>query len=228
MGKILIAAVYAVYAAFWLRFFMHFLVWWRTARRFEGPRASACRPSVRACALAAMDVVFFGRLLKVNAALWAGEWTFHTAFFLVVLRHLRFFLDPVPAWVWWVQTPGLIAGYILPFSLAYILAVRLLTKREKYASAANVFLLGLVLVISSLGVLMYACFKPDLVDVKLFVLGILCFKPAALPESLLFTLHFGLALVLVPFLPTHIFTAPLVMMEARKREEALRVVMHEK
>jgi nitrate reductase gamma subunit len=228
MGKILIAAAYAVYAVFWLRFFTHFLVWWRTARRFEGPRTSAERPSVKACALAAVDVVFLGRLLKVNAALWAGEWTFHTAFLLVVLRHLRFFLDPVPAWVWWVQTPGVIAGYLLPFSLTFILAVRLFTKHEKYASAANVFLLGLVLVISSLGVLMYACFKPDLADVKLFVLGLLCFKPAALPGSLLFTLHFGLVLVLVPFLPTHIFTAPLVMMEARKREEALRMVMHEK
>lgn len=228
MGKILIAAAYAAYAAFWLRFLAHFLVWWRTVRRFEGPRAPAKRLSMKACALAAVDVVFLGRLLKVNAALWTGEWTFHTAFLLVVLRHLRFFLDPVPAWVWWVQTPGLIAGYFLPFSLAYIVAVRLFAKREKYSSAANMFLLGLVLVISSIGVLMYTCFKPNLVDVKLFVLGVLCFKPAALPESLLFTLHFGLVLVLIPFLPTHIFTAPLVMMEARKREEALRMVMHEK
>jgi nitrate reductase gamma subunit len=227
MGKILIAAAYAVYAAFWMRFFTHFLVWWRTAWRFEGPRASAERPSLKACALAAVDVVFLGRLLRVNAALWAGEWTFHAAFFLVVLRHLRFFLDPVPAWVWWAQTPGLIAGYILPFSLAYILAVRLIAKREKYASAANMFLLGLVLVISSLGVLMYACFKPNLVDVKLFVLGILGFKPAALPQSALFVTHFGLFLVLVPFLPTHIFTAPLVMLEARRREQALRTVMHD-
>lgn len=227
MGKILIAAAYCAYAAFWLRFFTHFLVWWRTTRRLEGSRAPACRPSAKACALAALDVVFFGRLLKVNAVLWAGEWTFHAAFFLVVLRHLRFFLDPVPACVWWAQTPGLIAGYILPFSLAYILAVRLLTKREKYASAANVFLLGLVLVISSLGVLMHAWFKPDLADVKLFVLGILGFKPDVLPEGLLFALHFGLVLVLVPFLPTHIFTAPLVMMEARKRDAALRMVMHD-
>lgn len=228
MGKILIAAAYGVYAAFWLRFFTHFLVWWRTARQFEGPRAPTERPSAKSCALAVVDVVFLGRLLKVNASLWAGEWTFHAAFFLVVLRHLRFFLDPVPACVWWAQTPGLIAGYILPFSLAYILAVRLLTKREKYASAANVFLLGLVLAISSLGVLMQVWFKPDLVDVKLFILGILGFKPAVLPEGLLFALHFGLVLVLVPFLPTHIFTAPLVMMEARRREQALHQVIHEK
>ena len=226
-GVILIAAAYAVYAAFWVRFYAHFLVWWRTARRFERPRASTGRPSAKAYALTVLDIVFFNRLLKMNPALWIGEWIFHFSFLLVMLRHLRFFLNPVPAWVWWVQTPGLIAGYILPFSLAYILAVRLLTKLEKYASSANVLLLGLVLIISSIGVLMHGWYKTDLVGVKVFVVGILSMKQAALPESLLFATHFGLVLVLVAFLPTHIFTAPLIMMEERKREQALRMVMHD-
>jgi hypothetical protein len=63
--------------------------------------------------------------------------------------------------------------------------------------------------------------------VKLFALGILSVHPSGLPGSLLFVVHFALALVLVPLLPTHIFTAPLVMMEARKREQALHLVMHE-
>ena len=163
-----------------------------------------------------MDVVLLFRVLDVNPALWIGEWTFHASFLLVVLRHLRYFLDPVPLWVWWMQTPGLIAGYILPFSLAYILVVRLLTKHEKYAAPANVFLLGLVAGHQLARRVMHASFKPDLVDVKWFILGILRFAPSGAPESLLFVLHFGLVLVLIPFLPTHIFTAPLVMMEARR------------
>ncbi len=228
MGKLIILAAYAVYAAFWLRFFSHFLVWWRAGRRLEETGASAVQSRVKACALTAIDVILFGRLLKVNPPLWFGEWVFHASFLLVLLRHLRFFLDPVPSWVWWMQTPGLLAGYVLPFSLAYILIIRLLTKREKYAAPANVFLLGLVLVISSVGVVMHAWFKPNLVDVKLFVLGILCFKPAAVPEGLLFVVHFCMVMLLIPFLPTHLFTAPFVMMEARKREQALRLVMHEK
>jgi nitrate reductase gamma subunit len=184
--------------------------------------------SAKAWVLTAADTVLFARLLMVNPALWAGEWVFHASFLLVLLRHLRYFLNPVPVWVWWVQTPGMIAGYILPLSLAYILVIRLLTAREKYASRANVFLLGLVLAISSIGVIMHAWYTPNLVEVKLFALGLVCFKPAPAPESLLFMTHFILVLVLVPFLPTHIFTAPLVMMEARKREQALRLVMHEK
>jgi nitrate reductase gamma subunit len=227
LGKILIVAAYAVYVAFWLRVFMHFLVWWRAGRRFAGPRASRGWTSAKAYAFTVLDIVFFGRLFKGGAALWFGEWIFHFSFLLVMLRHLRFFLTPVPDWVWWAQTPGLIAGYLLPLSLAYILVVRLLTKLEKYASPPNLLLLGLVLVISSTGVLMHGWFKPDIVGAKLFVFGILSMKQAALPESLLFVTHFVLVLVLIPFLPTHIFTAPLVMLEARKREQARRMVMHD-
>ncbi len=225
MEKILILAAYCVFAAFWLRFFAHVLVWWRAVQRLQAPADS--RSTLRACALTALDTMLLFRVLNANPALWIGEWAFHTSFLLVVLRHLRYVLDPVPLWVWWLQTPGLIGGYILPFALAYILGIRLLTKHEKYAAPANMFLITLVLLISSIGVVMHAWYKPDLVAVKLFSLGILSLHPAAAPESLLFLTHFTLALVLVPFLPTHIFTAPLVMMEARKREQALHLVMHD-
>ncbi len=225
MGKILVVATYSAYGVFWTRFFLHGLVWWKAMKRLSTEPAPPITAKV--WALTVSDVLLFTRLLMVNPALWVGEWVFHAAFLLVLLRHLRYFLNPVPAWVWWMQTPGTIAGYVLPPALVYFLVIRLFTKREKYASPANMFLLCLVLVISSLGVLMHALYKPDLVDVKLFAWGIATLKPAAAPDSPLFVLHFVLVLVLVPFLPTHMLTAPLVMMEARKREKALRLVMHE-
>jgi len=228
MGKILFTAAYCMFAAFCIRFFAHALIWWKAASRLRRTMNQEIRPRVKVYALTATDVIFFGRLLMVNPALWLGEWVFHFSFLLVLLRHLRFFLNPVPVCIWWVQTPGLIAGYVLPVSLVYILIVRLISGRERYASLANVFLLGLVLVISSIGVVMNLLFKPNLVEVKLFVLGILSFMPVAAPESVLFTVHFCLVLVLIPFLPTHILFAPFVMMEARKREQALHLVMHEK
>ncbi len=226
MGTILILAAYAVYAAFWIRFFAHALVWWRASRRLS-PQTAAPSSRVRACALAAADVFLFGRLLVANPALWLGEWVFHASLFLVLLRHLRFFLDPVPSWVWSVQQAGLIAGYVLPCALVYILVLRIVIRHEKYASAANLFLLGLVLGISSIGVLMHTWFTPNLVDAKLFALGMVCFKPVPPPQSLLFFMHFILVLILVAFVPTHILTAPLVMMQARKREGALHGVLHE-
>jgi nitrate reductase gamma subunit len=226
-GTIIIIAAYGVYAAFWIRFIAHFLVWWKAVKRLSAPPPAVPASRIKACAGTAGDVFLFRRLLAVNPVLWIGEWVFHASFLLVLLRHLRYFLEPVPKWVWSAQTPGIIAGYVLPLSLAYILVVRLLTKREKYSSPANLLLLSLVLAISSLGVLMHALYKPDLVDVKYFAEGLVALRPAAFPKSVLFLAHFSLVLVLVPFLPTHIFTAPLVMMEARKREEALKLVMHE-
>jgi nitrate reductase gamma subunit len=226
MGRMLILAAYAVYAVFWLRFAMHALVWWRAMRRLRGPSTSP-RSGFKAWALAAGDIVLFARLFRVNPSLWLGEWVFHVSFLLVLLRHLRYLLDPVPAWVWSVQFAGTLAGYALPLSLAYILAIRLLTTREKYASRENVFLLGLVLVIGAIGVIMHSWYTPNLLDVKFFARGILCFNPAPAPESVLFLIHFVLVLILVPFLPTHFFAAPLVMVEARKREQELHGVMHD-
>jgi nitrate reductase gamma subunit len=226
MEKLLIVAVYAVYAAFWFRFFVHARAWWRATQRITEPVTPRVRG--KACALTATDMFFFNKLFRLNPGLWFGEWVFHATLMLVLLRHLRYVLNPVPACVWWVQTPGLIAGYILPASLVYILVIRLLTNQEKYAAPANVFLLGLVLVISCIGLVMQTFFKPDIVNVKLFILGLIRLSPVAVPGSLLFVLHFSLVLLLVPFLPTHIITAPLVMMESRKREQALHLVIHEK
>lgn len=227
MGTIVIIAAYGVYAAFWIRFFLHTLAWWRG--RTEDPVVFLPRrPStITTWALAARDVVLFWRLLKVNPTLWFGEYVFHAAFLLVLLRHLRYFLDPVPSWVWDLQLPGLIAGYALPVSLMYILIVRSFSEREKYYSPENMLFLALLLAISGTGVLMHALFKPDLVGVKLFSLGILSFTPAPLPSGVLFPMHIALVLVIVLLVPTHIVAAPLVMLEARRRDLGLTQVMHE-
>lgn len=227
MGMLLIIAAYGVYAAFWIRFFLHTLAWWRG--RTEDPVLSLPRrPSaISTWILTARDVLLFWRLLKVNPILWCGEYVFHVSFLLVTLRHLRYFLDPVPPWVWDLQLPGLIAGYVLPVSLTYILIVRSCSEREKYSSPANMLLLALLLAISGMGVLMHALFRPDLVGVKQFSLGILSFTPAPLPGGALFTMHAALVLVVIALLPTHIVAAPLVMLEARRRDLGLPKVMHE-
>jgi nitrate reductase gamma subunit len=207
---------------------MHALVWWRAVVRPAATAGLVPPSSVKVWALSVRDVVLFWRLLKVNPALWFGEWVFHVSFLIVALRHLRYFFPIVPEWVWWFQTPGLIAGYVLPLSLIYILLVRRFSEQEKYSSFANMAVLALLLVISSLGLLMATLFRTNMVMVKTFIQGILCFSSAAVPDDILFLLHFSLVLVLIPLLPTHILTAPLVMLEAEKRELALPRVMHEK
>ena len=227
MGWLIVAATYAVIAAFYVRLGLHALSWWEAVRRSPPSAPRGVGASARAFVGAAVDVVFLRRLLMVNPALWIGEWVFHAALFVIILRHLRYFMNPVPAWVVWAQTPGWIAGFLLPGALLYILAIRLLTGQEKFSSPANLLMLVDVLAIAVTGLLMSTRYRADLTAVKLFALGISTFNPSSPPQSTLFVAHLALVLVLLLYVPSHVFTAPLVMMDARGRELELRKVLHD-
>lgn len=223
MGTLLSIAAYAASAVFIWR------VAWRFALRAKGkgPRARGARITAAGVASALVDVVFLRRLFLVNKGIWFGEWVFHVSFVLVVMRHLRFFLEPVPGWVVCVQPLGKIAGYLLPASLLYILMYRFALERAKYVSAYNLFLTLSLLVVGSAGLLMRTAFPADVIAAKDFVQGWLALAPGEPPESGLFMLHFALAALVVAFLPSHIFTAPFTTLEARKREGGLERLVHE-
>jgi nitrate reductase gamma subunit len=227
MGWLIVVATYAVIAAFYLRLGLHALSWWETARRYTASRPRGIGASVQAFVGTAIDIVFLRRLLMVNPALWIGEWVFHAALLAIMVRHLRYFMNPVPAWVVWAQTPGWIAGFLLPGALLYILAIRLLTGREKFSSPANLLMLVDVLAIAVTGLLMSTRYRVDLAAVKLFALGIVTFTPSPPPLSALFLGHLGLVLALLLYVPSHVLTAPLVMMDAQSRERELRGVLHD-
>ena len=61
---------------------------------------------------------------------------------------------------------------------------------------------------------MHIAFKPDLVDAKLFIFGLISFAPAPPPGVCCSSVHFVLFLAMVLLLPSHLVTAPLVMYEA--------------
>jgi len=227
MGWLIVAATYAVIAAFYVRLGLHALSWWEAVRRSPPSAPRGIGASARAFVGAAVDVVFLRRLLMVNPALWVGEWVFHAALFVIILRHLRYFMNPIPAWVVWAQTPGWIAGFLLPGALLYLLAIRLLTGQEKFSSPANLLMLLDVLAIAVTGLLMSTRYRADLTAVKLFALGIVTFAPSPPPLGALFLSHLGFVLALLLYVPSHVFTAPLVMMDARGRELELRRVLHD-
>jgi nitrate reductase gamma subunit len=224
MGILLALSTYAVLGIFLVLLCGRLLTSWKAARIVRGYAPS---PPFTPCLVLKVvgDILFLSRLLRTNDLLWIGEWLFHCTFPLVVLRHLVFFLNPVPEWVGFLQPFGIFAGYVLPLSLIYIFTVKL--SREKgYFPSYNFFLLILLLLLSMTGILLRTVFKPDLVAVKGFVLGILGLSLQSVPLDFLFVIHFSLVLVFILYLPTHIFAAPLVMLDARQREEELRRVMH--
>jgi nitrate reductase gamma subunit len=186
------------------------------------------KPSVKTFVMAVCDILSFRRVLIANDLLWFGEWIFHASFVLVMLRHLRYFLEPVPQWVWSVQTVGIIAGYILPVTLVLLLTVKFRNEKKKYFSSYNFLLLALILALSVSGLLMQKIFHPDIVSVKTFAVGMVTFAFAAAPTSALFIFHFLGFLALIVSLPTHIFAAPLTLISAREREENINQVIHEK
>lgn len=174
------------------------------------------------------DILFLTRLFRVNKLLWIGEWLFHWSFLFVLLRHLRYFFYPVPGWVLSLQSVGIFAGYILHLSLIYILIAKLKIEKRGYFSTYNFFLLILLITISLTGILMKNVIRPDIVEIKYFMLNMLMFEPVSIPASMLFNIHFNTTLVFLVSLPTHIFAAPYTLLQARKREDRFDFVIHEK
>jgi len=229
MGLILSVIAYLTLAVFSAAVFVKTAILWKAAGSSAagrgGAAAAAMRPSCRTALKTTGDIIFFTRLLKTNDVLWSGEWLFHCSFLFVVLRHLRYVMDPVPRCVVLAQPAGIIAGYLLPGALLYILAVKLAAGRS-YAPLYNLFLIILLLLLSATGLLLRTAARADIVGVKVFILGLVHFNPQTLPGSFLFALHFMLFLLLVMYLPAHVVAAPLIMLEAREREEELKQIMH--
>jgi nitrate reductase gamma subunit len=228
MSLLLAAIAYIVYTAFCLRLLWHFFFWVKALRPGTGIYHKKNSTTFGTAMLMAFDVIFFRRVLVASGLLWFGSLIFHLSFLLVALGHLRYFTDPVPSWIQDLQTCGMLAGYMLPASVIYLLTIRIFSKKDRYLNYENYLVLGLVLLISITGLFMRLIFRPDLTGIKEFSFGLLTFQPAPLQNGYLFVIHLLIVLLLIILLPSHIFSAPLVTMEARRRESALDMVMHEK
>ena len=227
MSMLLAAAAYTVYIVFCVRVLSHALKWYRAANAQAGRYSGGHRMSFGALLWAGFDLISFRRLLDTNGWLWLASWIFHISLFLVLIRHSWYFINPVPDIVIFFQPAGVFAGHLLPLSLLTLFIMRVTEVKNRYVSPENMFLLCLIFAISIIGIMMRYFFQPDLIEVKEFITGLLIFSPETMPESFMFVLHFILFLLLLPFVPFHLFAAPIVTVDARKREEQLRKVLHE-
>ncbi len=84
----------------------------------------------------AREVVLFESLFKATLWTWLFGWVFHAALALVLLRHLRYFTEPVWGWVAFVQPFGVYAGFAMLAGLAGLWARRFLVDRVRYISHA--------------------------------------------------------------------------------------------
>jgi nitrate reductase gamma subunit len=150
----------------------------------------------------AREVVFFESLFKGNLWIWALGWMFHLSLALVLLRHLRYFTEPVWAWVVFIQPFGMYAGITMAAGLAGLWARRFLVERIRYISTpSDHLMLALLLLIAASGLLMKFVAHTDIVAVKAFFLGLMVFDWQPLPSDGLLWVHLGLVAALMIVFP---------------------------
>ncbi|MGI9305667.1 MAG: respiratory nitrate reductase subunit gamma [Gammaproteobacteria bacterium] len=156
------------------------------------------------------EVIFFESLFKANKWTWLFGWLFHFGLFVVLLRHLRYFTEPVWGWVTLLQAAGVYAGFAMVIGLAGLWARRFLVDRVRYISApSDHLMLVLLLAIGVTGLLMTYVWHTDVVAVKAFFLGLMVFDWQSLPAQPLLLVHLALvALLMIVFPISKLLHAP--------------------
>jgi nitrate reductase gamma subunit len=148
------------------------------------------------------EVVFFQSLFKSNKWTWLFGWVFHVALLLVVIRHLRYFTEPVWFWVDLIQPFGKYAGFAMLAGLLALWGRRILVERVRYISSPSDHLMLLLLIgIAASGLLMKYVLHTDIVALKAFALGLIYFNWQPLPADPMLLTHLGLVLVLAFVFP---------------------------
>ena len=159
---------------------------------------------------------------QLELFLWAGALAFHYAFLVVLIRHLRFFIEPVPFVVQLVENvdsffrmeiiypvfkfglPGVfISGFLLLAAVSYLFLRRLFVRQVKYISiASDYFPLFLIFGIAFSGIFMRYVTKVDVTAVKELTMGLITFQPT-IPAGVdaVFFVHIFFVSVLLAYFP---------------------------
>ncbi len=148
------------------------------------------------------ELTIFESLFKANKWTWLFGWMFHFGLLLVLLRHLRYFTDPVWGWVVFLQPFGKYAAFMMLAGLAGLWARRLFVDRVRYISAPSDHLMLLLLIaIGVTGALMTFVEHTDIVALKAFFLGLFAFNWSPLPHDLILIVHLSLVILLMVIFP---------------------------
>ncbi|MFH1136189.1 MAG: sulfate reduction electron transfer complex DsrMKJOP subunit DsrM [Pseudomonadota bacterium] len=151
--------------------------------------------------------------------LWLFALVFHYSFLVVLVRHLRFFTQPVPYVIQVLEKldgffqiglfpfsslPGLLlSGAALIGAATYLLLRRVVIPQLRYISLANDwFPLLLIIHIAATGLIMRYILKVDVVAVKQLAMGLVHFSPS-IPEGVgvIFYIHLFLVCALFAYFP---------------------------
>ena len=148
------------------------------------------------------EVVFFESLFKGSKWTWAFGWMFHAALLLVLLRHVRYFQEPVWTPIVAIQFFGTYAAFAMVVGLAGLWARRIFVDRVRYISTPSDHLhLALLLAIALTGMAMRFVRHTDIVAVKAFMLGLMRQDIQPLPADPVLLVHLALVATLMMVFP---------------------------
>ena len=148
------------------------------------------------------EVAFFQSLFKSNKWIWIFAVLFHAGMLLVLLRHFRYFTQPVWGWVELIQPIGIYASFAMLIGLAGLLIRRIVVPRIRYISDPSDYLmLILFLGITITGMGMKFVMPVDILAVKQFFLGLMRFQINELPANPAILIHLGLVGFLMIIFP---------------------------
>jgi len=149
------------------------------------------------------EVLFFESLWKGNKWIWIFAQLFHASLWLILIRHARYFIDPVPTLVTLAQPFGKYAAITFVLGALGLLARRIFVPRVRYISAPSDYLMLLMFLgIGISGISMTFVSPVDVVGVKAFFLGLITFNWQPLPSSPNLLIHLGLValwMIIFPF-----------------------------
>ena len=156
------------------------------------------------------EVLFFESLFKSNLWTWGLGMLFHASLVLVLMRHLRYFTEPVWGWVAFIQPFGMYAGITMLLGAAGLWARRLFVERIRYISTPSDHLMLLLFIAIALsGLTMKFVSHTDVVSVKGFMLGLMYADWQQLPVHAGLYIHlFLVALLLMIFPVSKLLHAP--------------------
>jgi nitrate reductase gamma subunit len=147
--------------------------------------------------------------------LWLFGLLFHYSFLVIVIRHMRLFFNPVPAWISWLEfgdgifqvgaPTWYITDVLLVLAVCYLFGRRIWNTNIRYISLVNDFFpLVLIFSIAVSGILMRYVFRTDIdiVNIKQLAVGLVTFSPVIGSKiGAIFYIHLFLVSVLLIYFP---------------------------
>ncbi len=177
-------------------------VYARTPQPLKIPTTPAPTTPLGVVVRMAKEVTVFESLFKSNKWIWLFGWVFHFALLVVLLRHLRYFTEPVWTTIALIQPFGIYAGFGMLAGLTGLWARRFLVDRVRYISSpSDHLMLALLVAIAGSGLAMKYLAHTDIVALKAFFLGLMYFDWQPLPADPVLLVHLALVATLMMVFP---------------------------